>query len=177
MNIQMQISGVEPSRRLQSAYIKEFFHCGPTNKQRNSSCLCGRGCVKTSKRAPKVWHVVNVGQDNPPPSLNLKLLECSWWMVCKDLTFWDQNGWFYSYPESTIWMFCVFFWMAIPILTTRINKVGPRIGKGGPRINEGGPRINKVGKPETTNRVARPICSMVQTPNMNVNLINQWELS
>ena len=54
--------------------------------------------------------------------------------------------------------------MAIPILTTRINKVGPRINKvgprinkGGPRINKGGPRINKVGKPETTNRVARPI--------------------
>ena len=90
-------------------------------------------------------------------------------MVCKDLTFWDQNGWFYSYPESTIWMFCVFFWMAIPILTARINKVGsrinkvgprinkvgPRINKGGPRINQGGPRINKVGKPETINWVAR----------------------
>ena len=43
--------------------------------------------------------------------------------------------------------------MAIPILTTRINKVGsrinkvgPRINKGGPRINKGGPRINKVGR-------------------------------
>ena len=81
-----------------------------------------------------------------------------------DLTFRDQNCWFYSNPESTVWMVCVFFRMAIPILTTRINqvgsrinKVGPRINKGGPRINKGGPRINKVGKPESINRVARPI--------------------
>ena len=86
-----------------------------------------------------------------------------------DLTFRDQNCWFYSNPESTVWMVCVFSRMAIPILTTRINKVGPRINKvgprinkGGPRINKGGPRIPKVGKPETTNRVARPICWLQQ---------------
>ena len=85
-----------------------------------------------------------------------------------DLTFRDKNCWFYSNPESTVWMVCVFSRMAIPILTTRINKVGPRINKvgprinkGGPRINKGGPRINKVGKPETTNWVARPICNFV----------------
>ena len=72
-----------------------------------------------------------------------------------DLTFRDKNCWFYSNPESTVWMVCVFSRMAIPILTTRINKVGPRINKGGPRINKGGPRINKVGKPETINWVAR----------------------
>ena len=52
-------------------------------------------------------------------------------------------------------MVSVFFRMATPILTTRINKmgsrinkVGPRIDKEGHRINKVGPRINKVGKPE-----------------------------
>ena len=80
-----------------------------------------------------------------------------------DFTFRDQNCWFNSNPESTVWMVSVFFQMAIPILMnrinkmgSRINKVGPRIDKGVPRINKGGAIINKVGKPETTNRVARP---------------------
>ena len=100
-----------------------------------------------------------------------------WYLFDQIWRFGDQNCWFYSNPESTVWMVSVFFRMATPILTTRINKMGSRINKVGPRIDKGGPRINKVGKPETTNRVARPICSMVQTPKMNVNLINQWELS
>ena len=42
-------------------------------------------------------------------------------------------------------MVSFFLRMAIPILTTRIRKVGSRINEVGPRIDKVGPRINKRG--------------------------------